>query len=83
MDDIRINNAIDTILRNIMKGFYGDEGMIETEYCDFCELKCDKINPNPKCPAFYSADNCISNINKRSKELAQGMKNFFLGKSTL
>ena len=26
--------------------------MIETEYCDFCELKCDKINPNPKCPAF-------------------------------
>ena len=52
MDDIRINNAIDTILRNIMKNFYGGKGMIETEYCDFCELKCDKINPNPKFPAF-------------------------------
>ena len=57
--------------------------IIETEYCDFCELKCDKINRNPKCPAFYNANNYISNINKRSKELAKEMKSFFLVKSTL
>lgn len=57
--------------------------IIETEYCDFCELKCDKINPNPKCPAFYNANNYISNLNKRSKEFAKEMKSFFLVKSTL